>query len=269
MPEGLGTTLRRQAQVVGALVRASLMTGLQYRSDFLFESASGLLRTGAVAAPLLVVFLHTDEVVGWSQAEAGLVMALFLLMNGLLGGIVEPNLGMVVEAIRTGTLDLVLLKPADAQLLVSLRSVAPARIWDVFAAAAVGALSMASLPMPGWLDVGVAALLLLAGLVSMYALWLLAICTSFFFVRVDNLRFLLWSAVGAGRWPIGVFPSWLRWVLTFAVPVGILTSFPALALLGRWDASLVLTGCATALFFLALSRWAWTRSLASYTSASS
>ena len=36
----------------------------------------------------------------------------------------------------------------------------------------------------------VAGLMLACGLVAIYGLWLLAICASFWFVRVDNLRFL-------------------------------------------------------------------------------
>jgi ABC-2 type transport system permease protein len=103
----------------------------------------------------------------------------------------------------------------------------------------------------------------------MYGLWLLAICASFWFVRVDNLRYLLWSVTDAGRWPITVFSGPIRWALTVAVPVAVLTSFPALAIRGRWDATLLAVAVATTLAFVVGSRIVWRRSLASYTSASS
>lgn len=250
-------------------MRASLATGMAYRADFLFDSLTGLLRTAATVAPLWLVYQHTDAIAGWEPKDAALVMALFLLMEGLIGGLVEPNLGMVVDAVRTGTLDLVLLKPADAQLLVSLRSVAPARLWDVLAGLGVGAWALAQAAPPSALDVSVAVTMVVCGLASLYALWLLAICLSFFFVRVDNLRFLLWSATDAGQWPITVFQGWLRWILTVVVPVAVLTSYPAMALRGDWDAALVATGIAVAVAFVVGSRWVWLRSLAAYTSASS
>lgn len=265
MPEGL-TAIPR---VAGALLRASLLTGLQYRADFLADSLTGVLRAAATAAPLGLVYLHRDEVMGWSAPDAALVLALFLIMQGIVGGLVEPNLGEVVDGVRNGTLDLILLKPADAQLLVSLRRLAPARMWDVVVGIAVMAWAIGEVGAPSPLDAGIAALLLTAGLASFYSLFLLAICLSFFFVRVDNLRFLLWSAADAGRWPITVFSGWVRWALTVVVPVAILTSFPALALRGQWDASLLAVGCGTALAFVIGSRLAWTRSLAHYTSASS
>jgi ABC-2 type transport system permease protein len=266
---GSVASLRRNLRVVGALVRASLMTGMQYRSDFLFDSLTGLLRPLATAAPLWVVYQHTDTIMGWSLADAALVMALFLMLEGLVGGIIEPNLGMVVEAVRTGTLDLVLMKPADAQLLVSLRSIAPARMWDLIAAALVGAWAMSHRELPTLIDTLVAVCMLGCGLASMYSLWLLAICASFWFVRVDNLRFLLDATLDAGRWPITVFTGWLRWSLTVVIPVGIITSFPVLALRGQWDAALIAVALCTAAVFVLGSRAVWVRSLKSYTSASS
>jgi ABC-2 type transport system permease protein len=251
-------------------MRVSLSTAMQYRSDFLFQAFTGLLRTAANVAALLLVFLHRDEVAGWTMHEALLVMALFLLMNSLVQTLIEPNLGAVVEAIRKGTLDLLLMKPADAQLLVSLNRVAPAQAWDGLAALALGGWALSQLPTPPTvLDVVVAVGLLVCGMVAIYGLWLLAISTSFWFVRVDNLRFLLMSVSDAGRWPLAVFAGWVRVLLTVVVPVGIVTSFPALALRGAWSGSLLVFAAATATLFVLASRWVWKRSLAAYTSASS
>ena len=39
----------------------------------------------------------------------------------------------------------------------------------------------------------------------------------------------------AGRWPIGIYPPWLRAILTFVVPVGFAITVPAEGLVGRLD----------------------------------
>lgn len=265
----LGRGPARAAQVGGALIRASLTTAMQYRSDFLLDGATGLLRTAAALAPILLVFEHRDAVMGWTLPEVTLVAALYFFMHALLAGLVEPNLGEIVEAIRTGTLDFVLLKPADAQLLVSLRRVAPAPLWDLLSSGLLGAWSLSQMPPPGVADVLVALLMVASGLLAMYGLWLLAICASFFFVRVDNLRFLLWSVIDAGRWPLPVFAPAIRVILTAVIPVGVMTTFPALALRGTWSLELVVVGAGVGVGFAVLSRWAWRRSLRAYTSASS
>lgn len=264
MPEARG-----RLRVPIALVRVSLLTAMQYRSNFVFNGMTGLIRVLSAIAPLWLVYSHEDVVRGWSFPEAVLVMALFLLLEALHGGLMEPNLGAIVEHVRLGTLDLVLLKPADAQLLVSMSRVDPAHLWDLAGAVVLAIWAASTLGAPAPVDVAIALLFVGCGLTAMYALWLLAICLSFFFVRVDNLRFLLTSISDAGRWPLAVFPSWARWILTLVVPVGIVTTFPAAAVRGSWTPAMVAIACGTAIAFLAISRWAWKRSLAFYTSASS
>jgi ABC-2 type transport system permease protein len=259
----------RPISVALALIRTSLMSAMQYRSDFLFESLTGILRTFGSIAPLFLVYAHTDRIAGWTPDEAMLVMALFQLLSAFHGGLMEPNLGAVVEAIRDGTLDLWLLKPADAQLLVSIRKIDPAHLWDVLAAVVIGGWALSRIGAPSPMDALAAGILLVAGFSAMYGVWILAICTSFFWVRVDNLRYLLMSAADAGRWPIDVFSGWVRFAFTAIVPVALVTSFPASALRGIWGREVVGVALLVAVAFLALSRLAWTRSLGSYTSASS
>ena len=252
-----------------ALIRASLMVALQYRGDFAFELLTGVVRTFGRVMPLVLVYGHTTSISGWTADEAMLVMGFFLLMTAFHEGLMEPNLGEVVEAVRQGTLDLWLLKPADAQLFVSIRRIDPAYLWDVFAAFGVLGLASARVGVPSPVDVLVAFLLLGCGLAAMYGLWLLAICTSFWFIRVDNLRFLLLSIADAGRWPVSVFSGWVKVLFVAVVPVALVTTFPAEAMRGAWGWQLVTIAVAVALAFLIGSRLAWTRALASYTSASS
>lgn len=259
----------RYFNIAGALIRISLMTAFQYRSDFLFEALTGALRTFGTLAPLWLVYGHTTEIGGWTVDEATLVMGFFLALNAFHGGLMEPNLGEVVEAIRQGTLDLWLIKPADAQLLVSVRRIDPAYVWDAFAALAVIAFALWRMPTPTPLNALLGVALFIVGLLAMYGVWLLAICTSFYWVRVDNLRFLLMSAADAGRWPLSLFSGWLRVALVAVLPVAVVTTFPAEAFRGTWTPTHVGVAFAVATVFLVGSRLAWKRSLSFYTSASS
>jgi ABC-2 type transport system permease protein len=111
--------------------------------------------------------------------------------------------------------------------------------------------------------------LLVAGLFAIYGLWVLVVCTSFWFVRVDNLRYLLGSVLDAGRWPVTVYRGIARLVLTVIIPVAVVTSYPALALLGRLEPALAAQAAAVAAGMLAVSRFAWVQALRRYTSASS
>src|SRR5690242_17555431 len=111
--------------------------GAQYRVEFLVAGALSVFWTLLGLIPILVLFQDRQEVAGWSYPETLVVMGWFAIVKGVLEGAVNPSLVAVVDHIRKGTLDFVLLKPADAQFLVSTTRFEPWRIVDVAAGLAI------------------------------------------------------------------------------------------------------------------------------------
>jgi ABC-2 type transport system permease protein len=244
---------------------------MQYRLDFLVQGGLALFWAGWGLVPLLVVFGQREGIAGWSFEEALVVIGWFMVMKGVLEGAVNPSLASVVEHIRKGTLDFVLLKPADAQFLVSTQKFAPWRVMDALGGIAVFAVAFHRLGRaPAPRDVLAAALLLACAALILYSLWILVVSAAFFVVKIDNLSFLFVSIFDAARWPADVFRGALRAVFTFVVPLAIMTTFPARALLGKdfgpLDAAAALGG---AVAFALFARVVWLRSIGHYTSASS
>lgn len=260
----------RYLRLLGVQLRASTALALQYRLEFLGQGALALLWTAWALVPLLVVFGARRGVAGWTFEEALTVLGWFTVMKGVLEGAVNPSLASVVEHIRKGTLDFVLLKPADAQFLVSTARFMPWRLVDVLAGLAIFAAAfarMGRLPSPG---AAAAALLLLAcATLVLYSLWILVVSAAFYVVKVDNLSYLFSSIFDAARWPVSVFRGALRLVFTFVIPLALMTTFPALALLGKLDPAVAVQAVLGALGFAALARLAWRRAIGAYTSASS
>jgi ABC-2 type transport system permease protein len=261
----------RYLRLLGIQLRASTAVAMQYRLDFLVQGALALFWAGWALVPMVVVFGGRQGVAGWRFEEALVVIGWFMVMKGVLEGAVNPSLASVVEHIRKGTLDFVLLKPADAQFLVSTQKFQPWRIFDVLGGAVVFGVAFHRLgrwPSPPHV---LAALLLAAcaGLI-LYSLWILVISAAFFVVKVDNLSYLFVSIFDAARWPADVFRGILRVVFTFVVPLAVMTTFPARAHLGKdfgpREAAVALV---SALAFAAFARAVWLRSIARYTSASS
>src|SRR5512138_2211735 len=214
---------------------------MQYRVDFLVEGGLALFWTSWSVVPLLVVFGKRPGVAGWSFEEALVVIGWFMVMKGVLEGAVNPSLASVVEHIRKGTLDFVLLKPADAQFLVSTQKFQPWRVGDAVAGVVVFAVAFRRLgrwPEPA--HVVAAVLLLGCAALILYSLWILVISAAFFVVKVDNLSFLFVS------------------------------TFPARALLGKdFGPGTAASALLGAVLFAAFSRLIWLRSIGRYTSASS
>ena len=260
----------RVLQVIRALLRASLSLAAQYRLDFAVEGALALLWTAVTLVPVYVVFGQRQAVEGWTFPEMLLVIGWFVALKGFLEGTISPSLTNVVEHIRKGTLDFVLLKPVDAQLLVSLSKIEPWRVVDLAGAAAIFTYAFRKIghwPGPG--QIALALALLLAAVVLLYSIAILVIAIAFFAVRVDNLLYLFQSIFDVARWPSSVFRGALAAIFTFVIPLALMTTYPALALLGRLSAMNAAGALAGTAVFAGIARLVWIRSIGSYTSASS
>jgi len=262
--------MRRYLRLLAVQLRASTAVALQYRVEFVGEGLLALFWTLWSLVPLLVVYGHRPAVAGWSFEGALVVMGWFTLMKGVLEGAVNPSLTSVVEHIRKGTLDFVLLKPADAQFLVSTTKFEPWRAVDLAAGLVLFGVAfhrMGRLPSPA--DALAGLVLLACAAVILYSIWILVISAAFYVVKVDNLSFLFSSIFDAARWPSTVFRGAWRFLFTFVVPLALMTTYPALALLGKLDlATTALSVLGAALFGL-FARQVWLRSIGHYTSASS
>jgi ABC-2 type transport system permease protein len=262
--------VRRYARLLLVQLRASLLLAMQYRAEFVIDGAIEVLWSATALVPLLVVYQDRASVAGWSFGEALVVVGFFTLLQAVLEGAINPSLVAVVEHVRKGTLDFILLKPADAQFLVSTARFSPWRSVNVVTAGALFVIAFRALGRaPSLADCGLALVLLAAAMSALYSLWVLVICTAFRAVKVDNASDLFSAVFDAARWPSSIFRGVVRVVFTFVVPLALMTTVPARALLGAVDASSVAGALGGALLLLGVSRWVWVRSLAFYTSASS
>jgi ABC-2 type transport system permease protein len=195
-------------------------------------------------------------------------MGWFTFLQGVLEGAINPSLVTVVDHIRKGTLDLLLIKPADAQFLVSTARFQPWRAVNVVTALLVfawGFRVMGRAPSAG--AIALASVAGLSAVAILYALWILTVSAAFYLVRIDNLTQLFNAVFDAARWPVSVFRGFLRSIFTFVVPLALMTTYPAEALLGRLALPTLVASLAAAVFALAVARIVWRASIARYTSA--
>ncbi|MBI4512368.1 MAG: ABC-2 family transporter protein [Deltaproteobacteria bacterium] len=262
--------VRRYFKLLLVQLRASLATSMHYRADFVIDGLISLWWMAWTLVPLVLVYRWRSQIAGWSFYQALVVMAWFTLLRGLLEGAINPALQAIVEHIRTGTLDFVLLKPADAQFLVSTAKFAPWKALDIVTALVILSVALVRLghvPSPG--QVAVAGVLLLASALVLYSIWILVVCAAFWVVRLDNLNYLFSSIFDAARWPITVFRGGWRILFTFIIPLGVMTTYPAMALLGTLDPWTALASVVGAVLLASVSRFTWLRAMGRYTSASS
>jgi ABC-2 type transport system permease protein len=257
-------------RLAGTFLRVGILNELQYRVNFAFSLVQSVISVGTSLAVLALVFANTSSLQGWSGGELLVVMGVYVLVGGVIKMIVQPNMQQLMTDVQQGTLDFVLTKPADGQLLVSVRRV---QLWqgvDILVGAAL--IVVATIRLPGTvplLDVLAFLVSLLLGTIAIYCFWLLLSTLAFWVTRLDPIVELFDGMYQAGRWPVSVYPGWLRVGFTVLVPLAFAVTVPASALTGRATGLLLLGSVGFTLALALLTRWTWTHALHRYSGASS
>lgn len=259
----------RAARLAWLFFRLGMMNEMQYRVNFFVQLFQSLLALGTGLVVLALVFSHTEELAGWSRPELLAVMGVHIMMGGLIRTTIQPNMTRLIEDVRQGTLDYALTKPEDAQVIVSVRDV---RLWqgvDILVGLIV--LVAAVLQLEAGVGVGDAlgfgAALVLGGLM-IYCFWMVLTVGAFWVVRMDQIVELFEGVYQAGRWPVSVYPMWLRTGLTFLVPIAFAVTVPAEGITSQLNGQTLLGAAGLAVLLLAVTRWFWKVGLRRYSGAS-
>jgi ABC-2 type transport system permease protein len=262
--------LLRPLRLFGLFFRIGALNELQYRANFAIQVFQSVIALGTGLAVIGLVFSQTTRLNDWTQPELLAVMGVHILMGGLIRTIIQPNMERLMTDVREGTLDFILTKPEDSQVLVSIREV---KIWqavDVLIGLAV--LGFATTQLRSTLGpvqaLAFAAALVLGG-VMIYCFWLLLTTAAFWIVRMDEIHELFDGIYQSGRWPVTIYPSWLRVSLTYLVPIAFAVTVPAEALTSRLTIDTLALAAAFAIGLVVVTRWFWRFGLRNYSGASS
>jgi ABC-2 type transport system permease protein len=250
-------------------LRLGVLNELQYRTNLGVQVIQSVVGLATSLLGLGVIFSKTDNLAGWKPAELLVIVGIYSLVSGLTQLIVRPSLSRFMEDIRLGTLDFTLTKPVDAQLLASMRQIEVWKIIDVAVGLLVLIVAMAQLGTSiGVIEAVGFLITLLAGVTIIYSFLLILATCAFWFVKLDNILQIFQSMYEAGRWPIAVYPPWLRMMLTFLVPVGFAVTIPAEGLVGRMTTLNLLGTIALAIALPLVARWFWRIGVRHYSGAS-
>lgn len=250
--------------------RINVLTMLEYRANFIMWFAFTIVYHGVALGALFVTMRQFPSMNGWTFREMFLLYALWMIghemHNALFFSVVS-----VPEYVREGRFDRFLIRPQDSlfQVITVPGQLFPDGIFLAIVTLAI-AIPVAGLH-PSAVLLALVALVVTGGCLIDLGISLAVATLSFWFVRVDTLRWAVMSLEqDFTRYPISIYGRAVRLVLAFVLPFAFMNYFPATFLLNKQETGLglnpaigVLTPAIGLLWFL-VSYAAWRVGLRHY-----
>jgi viologen exporter family transport system permease protein len=263
--------MRRTFSLYAGFFAQSLKARLAYKADFFSEIGASFLGTAAGILFVVLLFHRIPDLNGWQREEVLFIYGLSLIPFGLFN-IFSVNLYEFADRyIVEGRFDRLLLRPLPtlAQLLMEKSRITA--VQEIVVGLGVAAWAGARLDLSWTLvDALWLAVVAVSGAIIYLSVFTLLSTLSFFFEDRIGVGAPVWNLIQFGRFPIPIFGPWLGAVLSWVVPFGFVTFYPATHFLGRTEFRLLcyLTPAVAAAFAL-LALGAWTLGVRGYRSTGS
>ncbi len=218
--------------------RLNILTVLEYRANFLMWAVFGIVYHAVALGALYVTMLHFPSMNGWSFRQMFFLYALWMcgheFHNTLFWGVVN-----VPEYVREGRFDRFLVRPLDTlfQVLTVPSQIIPDEL--VVAGITLALATAFAGVRVDWVFVVFVPLIVVGGALIDLGISLAIATLSFWFIRVDTLRWVAMSLEqDFTRYPISIYTRGMRVVLAFIVPFAFMNYFPATYFLQKTDIGL-------------------------------
>ncbi len=257
-------------KLLSAFLKVNVQMSLAYRADTVVNILLNLMWLGWELLSLSIIFNNTETIGGWDFGELIALLGVFRLVHTLMMALIWPNTEKFNQSIRDGSMDYTLLQPINSMFLVTFSRIAIWRAWDLVLSAIliiVGINSSGDITTP--LSILTFILLTISGGIIIYSLWIVLIAMTFWFTKFDNNVTILQALLDAGRYPVTVYPVWLRILVTFVIPIAVATTVPLQGLRGDLTLGRVLMFVAIGIVSFLIASQVWKRGLKQYSGASS
>jgi ABC-2 type transport system permease protein len=112
-------------------------------------------------------------------------------------------------------------------------------------------------------------LLLINSLLIATAFHIFALSLAIVTTEIDHSMMIFRDLTSLGRFPVDIYKGSLKAVVTYVIPVGIMMTFPAKALMGLLNVWAIITSFVLGIILVVISLKVWDKALTKYSSASS
>lgn len=252
-------------------IKNCVMAQMEYRVNF-FASCLVQLAYMAIKVTYIIVIYNTGVTInGITPDQMMIFIGTYSALSGVFVSFFLINFGSISYQVRTGELDLLILKPVSLQFLSTLRRI------DI-GFATVSVIIGGAMVVVGWIRAGIAVNFInifaflgftACGLVLTYSLFLIPNILAFWTVATNGITQLANQLWDFNNMPMIIYPNIIRLVGIFLIPVFLITNFGAMFVLNMLNPWMILWGICAPIVFLFISKAFWNFAVKHYSSAGS
>ncbi|WP_261809490.1 ABC transporter permease [Levilactobacillus humaensis] len=255
--------LNKQKRIILALLKSGITETLSFSSDVLFGIISSGLWIGILILFFKIIFLNVDTIAGWTWSETLMLLGVYTTIDGLMMSLLVQNLPKLEHDIREGNLDMVLMKPIDAQLFYIFRSVDTTQLLNSLLGVLV-VLYASTKSSISLINLLLFLVMIVGGCVLYYSIWFLWTITTFWFPSNFGRTDLFMSVIQVGRYPSSIYKGVGKVVFMAIIPLGLIATPSALAITGKMSLQYFFMTWLLVIVFVCIDRFFWKKGLKKY-----
>jgi ABC-2 type transport system permease protein len=267
--------VREYWAIYRSLAGAYVRSRLQYRLSFWLGVFVTVITDLVPLLLIGIVFTRFPSLHGWHWRDVALLYGLDQLAFGVVRCF-SRQIDNFENYIVSGDFDSFLIRPLPPLFHLLAARFEIMEIGRLTAGSLIFILAARAAGVPLTVEnIAVAAGAVIGGALILFSLILMQATVSFWHTRSGKLQDLVQASGRAfAEYPLTIYPLGVRWLLTFALPLALITYYPAQRLLGRNESGallpvLSLAAVPVGLIFLLLAGGLWRAGLRHYQSTGS
>ena len=259
MTAGLFSQIKRHLALLRSYFAQYAKVRVSYRGDFFISAATSMAATIFSLGFVYVLFKKVPTLANWRMEEVIFLYGFSLIPFGLFNVFSLNLYEFGATYIMEGKFDRVLLRPLSSLFQVVFDAFRIESLQEVVVGLVVVVWASRRLQYH-WsaLDILLLAFFALCGGVIYLSVFLFLSTFSFWFEDRIGIHPPFWNLLAFGRYPLSIYSSYIQFLLSWIIPFGFATFYPASRLLGRSEFRIyafLIPLVAAATFVLAVTSW--------------
>lgn len=210
-------------------VRIFLYKAKEYKGDFLFGILSIFVKQCLLFWSIYFIFMNFPSVKGWDKSDFYFLYAVSVIGYGICYTFFDGLWMVGQQYVQQGDFDRILIRPVSTLFQILAERINIDGITSIIIGVYV-LIKSRLLVLNGNVAVNIIILVIICIMSGLLYSGMLLIFSSFSFIMLDSiyLMTLVNSFGDFGRYPIVIFPKFIQIILTFILPYGFASFYPAL-----------------------------------------